>query len=227
LVGHLFSGRYKALIVDGSGDGYLKTVCDYVHLNPVRAKLLKPEQKLRAYHWSSYGEYLKSAGRRVEWLRVGRLFGEMRIEKDSSAGRKEFEKRMELRRWEDEPEQWQAVRRGWCLGNQRFRQELLEQMGERLGAEHYGLERQETAETKAEQIVREELKRLKWKEETLGQTRKGDPKKLKIAERLRQETTMTLSWIAERLQIGTKTHLTHLLYWQGRREGKAKNSCQY
>jgi REP element-mobilizing transposase RayT len=24
--GHLFSGRYKALIVDGSGNGYLKTV---------------------------------------------------------------------------------------------------------------------------------------------------------------------------------------------------------
>ena len=34
LFGHLFSGRYKSLIVDGSGDGYLKTVCDYVHLNP-------------------------------------------------------------------------------------------------------------------------------------------------------------------------------------------------
>ncbi len=37
-----FSGRYKALVVDGSGDGYLKTVCDYVHLNPARAKLLAP-----------------------------------------------------------------------------------------------------------------------------------------------------------------------------------------
>src|SRR5580693_5908615 len=36
--GHLFAGRYKALIVDGSGDGYLQTVCDYVHLNPVRAR---------------------------------------------------------------------------------------------------------------------------------------------------------------------------------------------
>ena len=36
LFGHLFSGRYKALVVDGSGTGYLKTVCDYVHLNPVR-----------------------------------------------------------------------------------------------------------------------------------------------------------------------------------------------
>ena len=39
--GHVFSGRYKALIVDGSGNGYLRTVCDYVHLNPVRAGLLK------------------------------------------------------------------------------------------------------------------------------------------------------------------------------------------
>ena len=37
---HLFSGRYKALIVDGSGSEYLKLVCDYVHLNPARAKLL-------------------------------------------------------------------------------------------------------------------------------------------------------------------------------------------
>jgi len=44
--GHLFSGRYKALIVDGSGSGYLKTVCDYVHLNPARAKLLKRDQLL-------------------------------------------------------------------------------------------------------------------------------------------------------------------------------------
>jgi REP element-mobilizing transposase RayT len=49
LFGHLFSGRYKSLIVDGSGNGYLRTVCDYVHLNPARAKLLRPEQKLCNY----------------------------------------------------------------------------------------------------------------------------------------------------------------------------------
>ena len=41
LFGHVFSGRYKALLVDGSGDGYLKAVCDYVHRNPARAALLK------------------------------------------------------------------------------------------------------------------------------------------------------------------------------------------
>ena len=47
LFGHLFSGRYKALVVDGSGNGYLKTVCDYVHLNPARAKLPTSEAEVR------------------------------------------------------------------------------------------------------------------------------------------------------------------------------------
>jgi hypothetical protein len=37
-----------------------------------------------------------------------------------------------------------------------------------------------------------------------------------MAERVRRETTMTLARIAERLQMGTKTHLSHLLYWQKR-----------
>ena len=49
--GHLFSGRYKSLVVDGSQSGYLKTVCDYVHLNPVRAKLLRPEAALSDFVW--------------------------------------------------------------------------------------------------------------------------------------------------------------------------------
>jgi REP element-mobilizing transposase RayT len=66
LFGHLFSGRYKALIVDGSGSGYLKTVCDYVHLNPVRAKVLQAQQSLREYPWSSWPEYLKRPGKRCE-----------------------------------------------------------------------------------------------------------------------------------------------------------------
>src|SRR5438552_2362442 len=31
---------------------------------------------------------------------------------------------------------------------------------------------------------------------------------------LRRKTTMTMAWVAQRLQMGTKTHLGHLLYWQ-------------
>ena len=64
LFGHLFSGRYKSLIVDGSGNGCLKMVCDYVNLNPVRAKLLAPEQPLSAFPWSSYPDYLCGYGRK-------------------------------------------------------------------------------------------------------------------------------------------------------------------
>src|SRR6266516_2691173 len=95
LIGHLFSGRYKSLIVDGSGNGYLRTVCDYVHLNPVRAKLLSREAPLRAYRWSSYPWYVDPPGKRPIWLRVDRLFGEMGIPKDSKAGREYFQGQME------------------------------------------------------------------------------------------------------------------------------------
>ena len=34
LFGHLFSGRYKSLLVDDRDTAYLQTVCQYVHLNP-------------------------------------------------------------------------------------------------------------------------------------------------------------------------------------------------
>ena len=63
-------------------------------------------------------------------------------------------------------------------------------------------------------MVREGLKRLGWKEADLETRRKGDKEKLKLAVRLRAETTVTLKWIAERLRMGTWTHLNHLLYSQ-------------
>ena len=43
-------------MVESSGTDCLRTVCDYVHLNPVRAKLLPPEAALESYPWSSYGQ---------------------------------------------------------------------------------------------------------------------------------------------------------------------------
>ncbi len=222
LFGHLFSGRYKALFVDGSGNGYLKTPCDYVHLNPARAKLLSAQQKLSDFRWSSFGEYLKPPAKRWQWLRVDRLLGEHGVPKDSEGGRREFESRMEIRRAVEDGQEFKRMLRGWCLGSEAFRKELLAQMSERRGAEHYGAEIRESAEEKAQRVVQEELKKLGWQEADLIRRRKGDPAKVGIALRLRQETTMTLSWIAQRLQMGTKTHLSHLLYWQGRERKKRK-----
>lgn len=212
LFGHVFSGRYKALVVDGSGNGYFKTVCDYVHLNPVRAKLVKPQQKLRMYRWSSWPEYLKAPGKRWAWLRVDRLLGEYRIPQDSAAGRRELERAVEERRAAEAGADYKAIRRGWCLGDKAFRQELLAQMTERLGAEHYGAERLETAAAKAERIIAAELKRRKWREKDLGSRAKGDLGKVAIAARVRAETMVTVAWLAERLQMGTTGYVNNRLY---------------
>jgi len=202
VTGHLFSGRYKALLVDGSGNGYLRTVCDYVHLNPERAKLLKAEQPLQEYRWSSYPEYLKAPDRRVAWLRVDRLLGELGIPKDSAAGRRQLEKYLEQRRREQTGDDWKQLRRGWCFGEESFREELLAQVQEKVGPSHYGGQKREAAQEKANRIVEEELRRLGWQKEDLGRRPKGDPAKVGIARRLRAETTVSLKWVAAVLAMG-------------------------
>jgi len=214
--GHLFGGRYKALIVDGSGDGYLKTACDYVHLNPARAKLLTPEQPLTAYRWSSWPEYLKNPGQRPAWLRVDRLLGEYRIPQDSAAGRRHLAAALEQRRGAEEGEEFKAIRQGWFLGDEALKQELLAQVSAKPGQWHYGEMVQESAEARAERMVQEELSKRKWDESTLASRRKGDAVKVALAERLQRETTVTLGWIANRLSMGTRTYLAHLLYWKRR-----------
>ncbi len=216
VMGHLFSGRYKALPVDNGRGGYLKSVCDYVHLNPARAGLLSAKQKLSDFEWSSYSEYLKERSARRPWLRVDRLLGEHGIPKDSRAGRQQFERRMELRRAAEDGEEFKALQRGWCVGSETFRKELLVQM--RAGPEHYGEEIRESAEEKASRIVAAEIKRLGWRPADLERRRKSDPEKVRIAAALRRETTVTMEWVARALQMGTKTHLSHLLYWQGRKK---------
>jgi len=224
LFGHLFSGRYKSVIIDGGGNGYLRTACDYVHLNPVRAKLLRPEQKLRHYQWSSYRQYLRPPERRPAWMRTGRLFGEMGIPKDSAAGRRQFERMTEQRRGLDDPQTLKDLRRGWCLGEETFRTELLEQIGRRMGVEHYGEERRETDQLKAERIVAEALRRAGWKESELARRPKGDKIKTALAQRLREETTMSLKWIATRLQMGSWTYVSNLLAAQ--RDRKFNGKCK-
>ncbi len=145
------------------GNGYLRTVCDYVHLNPVRAHLLGTDERLLAYPWSSFGWYLAAPEHRPGWVRVDRLWGEHGIQQDSPAGRQEFERHMEARRLEEaDEEEIKALRRGWCLGSEPFRQKMLELMEGKLGENHSGELHRETAEQKANRIICEELSRLGW-----------------------------------------------------------------
>lgn len=60
--GHLFQGRYQAILVDI--DEYGKELSRYIHLNPVRAKMVETPEE---YNWSSYQFYIGKQ-RPVKWL---------------------------------------------------------------------------------------------------------------------------------------------------------------
>ncbi len=227
LFGHVFSGRYKSQLVEGSGNGYLRTACDYVHLNPVRSKLLRAGERLLSYPWSSFGAYLAAPKHRPGWVRVDRLLGEHGIQEDSPAGRAQSEQWMERRRTEEtDPEALKALRRGWCLGGEGFQREKLRAMEGKLGEHHSGELHRASAEAKGERIIAEELKREGWKEADLLSRRRSDPVKLEIAARLRRETTLTLKAVAARVQLGSSkaaNRLVHEYMSTGGASGKARS----
>ena len=59
--GHLFQGRYKAVLVDA--DAYLLELVRYIHLNPVRAKMVTEPGE---YPWSSHRTYC--GNETIPWL---------------------------------------------------------------------------------------------------------------------------------------------------------------
>ena len=129
IFGHLFQGRFKALVLDGSEPMYFQVVSTYIHLNPARAGLIRPgQQKLKQYRWSSYPWYLSRKA--PQWLCRERVLGSLNLRPEQSrgyaaylearvpelgikAGRKELEK------------EWKQLRRGWYLGGEKFREELV------------------------------------------------------------------------------------------------------
>ena len=68
-VGHVFQGRFKAYLVDE--DRYGLALVRYIHLNPVRAKMVKTPQ---AYAWSSHRAYLGTED--LPWLTTHWVLGQ-------------------------------------------------------------------------------------------------------------------------------------------------------
>jgi len=69
-VGHLFQGRYKSILVEK--DSYLKELCRYIVLNPVRAGLVKQPGD---YPWSSYRATAYPSTKQ-DWLEVRWILGQ-------------------------------------------------------------------------------------------------------------------------------------------------------
>ena len=118
----------------------------------------------------------------------------------------------------------QPAERGWCLGGEAFRRELLAAVDELADSQDAGEEVRQSALASVERIAQEELAGLGWGSEELERRRKGDPQKVLIAARVRRETTMTLAWIADRLRTGAPGHVAHLLYWQRRKDVACENT---
>ena len=118
---------------------------------------------------------------------------------------------MEWRRREDWRAGFKRVERGWCLGGEQFRQELLEQVETRPGPSHCGEAVQEAETVQAERLGVEGLKRMRRSEADLRARRKREPGKFDLAWELRSKTTTPLTRIAERLGMGCRGHLAWLL----------------
>ncbi len=98
LSGHVFSGRFKSMLVE-PGEGYLKTACDYVHLNPVRAGLLGADERLLRYPWSSFPfreEMLERAGAKAA---SNHEDSQLRQESAEARGRNIFAEELKRRQW--------------------------------------------------------------------------------------------------------------------------------
>lgn len=110
--GHLYEGRFRAILVEE--EGHWLEVSRYIHLNPVRARIVaRPE----AWPWSSYAGYHRPA-RRLGWLDYGRVLDE--FGGDTPDGRKLYREFVEegLGRKLDSP--LSAALHGIVLGSDRF-----------------------------------------------------------------------------------------------------------
>jgi len=67
--GPLFRGRFKSIVIDA--ESYLLRLSRYIHLNPVKGKLINRAEK---YPWSSCADYL-NCRKRHQWLQTNSILG--------------------------------------------------------------------------------------------------------------------------------------------------------
>ncbi|MBI4366591.1 MAG: transposase [Deltaproteobacteria bacterium] len=73
-IGHLFHARYRAILCQR--ESYLLELIRYIHLNPLRAELVRSFEQLTTYPWTSLPDYLRVEGSRgVAVQEILPLFG--------------------------------------------------------------------------------------------------------------------------------------------------------
>lgn len=224
LRGHLFSGRYKAILVEEND--YLTTLMHYVHLNPVRAKLVKVSEGLESYRWSSLRDYLLPPSRRSGWVDAAAGFEHMGYA-DKAVGRREFLR--DLEGLVDQSPVKRAgvvkmegvdlnttLRRGWCFGTEEFKEKLDGLLGKQISEGNTyrvengydGRQLRGHDERAAQEYIESGLSVLGLKREELESLRKMDMQKALLARMLRRKTHVGLDWIARELKMGVRSSVT-------------------
>ena len=210
--GHLFQGRYKALLVDDQSPGYLLTVADYIHLNPVRAKLTPTVDSLLRYPWCSAGWLTGTRRNQPDWLREERLYGELGFTQGHAKARRNY--RDYLIRRIDEVEalspQWKPIRRGWCFGSEAFTTRMKDVLADLLTPERSseiwnGAAVEEIEQDRAARLLQRALKALGHSaiKELRGRER------YLVARLLRRRTKVSSGWLAEQFGLQTASGMRY------------------
>ncbi len=199
--GHLFQGRYKAMPVEDASA--LARVVDYIHLNPVRAKVV-PAEQLIEYRSSSLSTLLKEARPAClcaeVWLMARGGWA------DNSEGLTAYADYI-VALAKDEAE-WQRVgvvglAKGRAIGTDGWRKALAKEQAQlRLESAMAGPERKELRKAAWEAALTDNLSSLGKAENDLKTKPRKQPWKLDLALKLRSETGASIAWLAERLDLG-------------------------
>ena len=231
--GRLFGDRYKAVVVEGEDRYHYQTLMDYIHLNPVRARMIRPKagQSVLDYPWSSVaGGYALPAAKRAKWLDAGAGLKAFNLA-DTAAGRRGMVERLDKRAVSEEtkscgvPPQSEEVdarashlRRGWYWGTQGFG-EAIRKLGRKLLKQAAPVSRayqkhelvREHGERQAREWLVRGLKAGGMKSSALSKVKGSDSRKVLLADLLWRRTVVSQEWLAEKLEMKSAANVSQQL----------------
>jgi putative transposase len=223
LRGHLFAGRYKAVLVEGEEPAYGRVVSDYIHLNPARAGIVNAKNpQLRTYKWSSFPIFC-GEGKPPKWLRAADVFSWQRLDWRRAADRRAYGKYLQRRAEESWKEQsrrkareagelLKELRSGWILGGEAFRDRMLnlaagvvrEKRRESFGGE----ELRAYDVSAAKKLLERGLGALGETLVSVRPMRRNDPRKQGLAWLIKSNTMAGDEWITRKLDMGHRSNVS-------------------
>jgi putative transposase len=211
--GPVFGDRYKSIPVQK--DGHLSALIDHVHLSAFRAGLASADH-LAAHRWSSLKDYLSPSPVRRPWLRVAEGLAHMGYDGSDCDEQLRYLEHLQaiIARHEGRPplpgegrNLHSTFRRGWYLGQQSFRGELLAARSSSGRIAASGVH----GAPMAQRILRAGLALGGLTYESLDEFRRNDWRKRAIGRAIRLRTTVPAEWISSNLGMGVPSRTAMLV----------------